>query len=147
MRPEAAPREGGKLISGAGVSRQPAAQLSQGQFPAAAGARHWLGGDVPPGEGHVVVFCGKFPAFSSPSPPRPHLVCDRFVKVKWYFLIKQSILVISAHFPLVPYLLSDLRVTLNLSGPESLCVIERQYFLTLPEGQDDKLIHIYVVPR
>lgn len=89
---------------------------------------------------------GSFLLFPSPTPP-PHLVCERFVKVKWYFLIKQSILVISAHFPLVPYLLSDLRVTLNLSRPESLCVIERQYFLTLPEGQDDKLIHIYVVPR
>lgn len=72
---------------------------------------------------------------------------DRFVKVKCYFLIKFSALVLQAYFPPTPYLMRDLGVTLNLPGLESLSVIELQYFLTLPKGQNDKLIHIYVVLR
>lgn len=81
-------------------------------------------GDVPAGEGHIVIFHGKFQAF-------PFFIlfffffsldCDRFVKVKWYFVIKPSTPVISAHFPLMPYLLSDLGVTLTQrdSSPERL---------------------------
>lgn len=72
---------------------------------------------------------------------------DHFVKVKRYFLIKFSALVLQAYFPPAPYLMHDLGVTLNLPGLESLSVIELQYFLTLPKGQDDKLIHTYVALR
>lgn len=130
MRKQAAPREGGKLISGAGVTRIPAGPRSgpssrriscrgaNSQLPWGHGAGLW-------------VMCRLARATSSSSmesfmlllsPPPPN--CDRFVKVKWYFLIKLSTLMISAHFPLMPSLLSDLGVTLNLSGLESLCVIE-----------------------
>lgn len=73
MRQEAAPREGGKLISGASVTRCPAGpprgpgslcgSAVAGPIPSCRGGTARPGGAAPAGEGHGVVSHGKFRAF------------------------------------------------------------------------------------